>query len=187
MTIEPEEYVALNQPDNESPSTVSYIQDNYENLKNKIINIGLVICAFMLLLVNITDLISGLVMINNCTEDTYTPAYFIVAGLIGAVAKSGHIVIQQNKRLPKIYQIFYPFYVFEFFWLIAGAYYYVITYPEREGCSKSTYSLAYWLIITTCISLTILIVIFCWALTMIFSLVYFKNKIVQFLAKSMRF
>lgn len=42
--------------------------------------VGLAISVIMLLLVNITDLISGLVMLSNCSEDTYTPAYFIVAG-----------------------------------------------------------------------------------------------------------
>jgi len=187
MTIEPEEYVALNQPENENPSTVSFVQDNYETLKNKIKNVGIGICAVTLILLNFTQLVAGLIMIKHCPEDNYTPAYFIVAGLLGSVPKIAYFTIRRSKRFPKIHQIFYPFYIFEFFWLMVGTYFYVLRPKSKEGCAGYAYSLSFWLIISNYICLKFSLVIFCWTLTIIFVLVYFKNKIVQFLAKSMRF
>lgn len=73
------------------------------------------------------------------------------------------------------------------YYLFLGTYYYLLTHKTRHGCSIHAYNLAFWITISTYICLQFSIIVFCWVLSTIFSLVYFKNKIVQYLAKSIRF
>lgn len=99
MSIQPEEYVSLNQPDFENPSTVSFLQDKFEFLKKRIKNgrhnnlnilllsiiyycsaVGIGVCGTTLLLFDIVQLMIGIILVKECNEDKYTPAYFIIAG-----------------------------------------------------------------------------------------------------------
>ncbi|KAF5308814.1 hypothetical protein FQR65_LT06047 [Abscondita terminalis] len=117
-----EEYVILNPRETEVPSSISFIQNHYENLKKRLTLVGVSISLCSFLLLHVGQLVTSITLLQNCVVDKYTPAYFIVAGVTGIIPKVYHFVtanennnLESKKCIPIL-----MLYVFELAWLITG-------------------------------------------------------------------
>ncbi|KAF5296106.1 hypothetical protein FQA39_LY02740 [Lamprigera yunnana] len=183
--MESDGYISLIYHQRDGSPSISHIQSKYERFKRHLKYVGFCICLCTFIIFHIAQMISGLFFIKNCYTEKYTPVYFILAGAVGFVPKLYHFILNKKEECISVINraLLFISYLTEFIMLIIGTHYYVFR-NNGGGCSKEVYFGASCLIVIEYAGLVLCLIIFSWTLSIIFVLLYFKNRIVQNLAKS---
>ncbi|KAK4881134.1 hypothetical protein RN001_004453 [Aquatica leii] len=120
----------------------------------------------VLLCLNITMLVIGILQKDDCPIQNKIPLYLLVAGAVGLLSK---ILPFINRKFDFYYVdvLVLLLYLFEFMWIVLGSIWVNSIYPPNfdpsaeEFCNKTVYLFSFWLLTLHWTFLAITIIVIC--------------------------